>query len=713
MSPLPSFFSRLRSFFAELRRRNVWKVAVAYAGAAFVVIQVADLTFPRLGFPPWTVTFVIVLVALGFPFAVVIAWAFELTPDGVRRTPRPRETRKPSVGGEGAAGGELVIPGGTERTPRPEADEADDRPRRLAVNLLAALGLLAVASAGVWHFTSLGGGGEGSADPAARTRSVAVLPFDDISPDTGNAFFARGMHEEVLTQLSKISGLRVLSRTSVLQYGDTEKTVGEISRELGGVGAILEGSVRRAGNRVRITVQLIDAREDAHLWAETFDRELTPEAIFQVQGEIAARISEALAAELTSEERRRIEQAPTADLAAYDAYLRGRSLIWKHWEFTDPAGVDSAIVVLREAVRRDSTFAPAHAWLGLGYNARATLSRTERWRDSALAAAHRAEELRSDLAIAHVTLALIHWSRGVAGASEAFEKALAEGRRAVELQPSSPLAAATMLLAHDWMDNRLEATRWAFRAAELEPNEPLYLQSVAVGLYRVGLLEAADTWVRRALEEDPDYWRSVRMRAAIDAERNGPAQGLRVLEGFLEKHPEHEGALSGAAHYALRMDRPARARELLLRAREARAASFPEGSKSRPKEIDLPPRDRATLGYAELLLGNSDRGRALLRQALEEEIRRGSRTGWHHADVGRMHSALGNRSDALHHLERAVEQGYYASELDSPLWGPVRETSRFRKLEERARTNWRQQREQVRALDVDLYPPGSSGGSGP
>jgi TolB-like protein/Flp pilus assembly protein TadD len=312
------------SFLAELKRRHVVRVALVYGAVSFAVLQAADLIAPRLQLPDWTVTLMVVLALLGLPVALVLAWAFELTPDGVRRT-------EP-----------------TAVAPAPE--------RRPAwIGIRAAVTAVVLVTTGLFAGWFARGGLRSSADTAdlPAIPSLAVLPLENVGGDAANASFAIGLHDDLLTRLSKIGGLRLVSRTSVREYADTRKNVREIGTELG-VGHILEGSVQRAGEQVRINVQLIEAGTDRHLWAETYDQDLTVANLFAIQAEIAGAIARALHAELTGEARAEIARAPTDDLPAYDAYLRG--LTAGYWDY----GIGAA-EAFAEATRLDPSFAAAYA----------------------------------------------------------------------------------------------------------------------------------------------------------------------------------------------------------------------------------------------------------------------------------------------------------------------------------------------------------------
>src|SRR5438046_7448351 len=252
-----------KNFFAELKRRNVYKVAIAYAIVAWLLMQVASQIFPFFEIPSWAVRLVVLRLILGFPIALVLAWAFDLTPEGLKRTEwADRESAKPS--------------------------------RNKA-----------------WRQT------ESVKVPA---KSIAVMPFENRSEDKANAYFADGVQDEILTLLSKIADLKVISRTSTQQYQGKPRNLIEIAEQLG-VANILEGSVQKVADQVRVNVQLVNAQTDSHLWAETYDRKLTD--IFGVESEIARRIAESWQAKLTGREEQALAVKPTNIPEAYAAYIRG------------------------------------------------------------------------------------------------------------------------------------------------------------------------------------------------------------------------------------------------------------------------------------------------------------------------------------------------------------------------------------------------------
>ena len=337
----------MKSFFAELKRRKVHRVAIAYAVAAWLLIQIATQVFPFFEIPNWAVRLVVLLLVLGFPIALILSWIFDLTPQGIRRT------------------------------------EESDR----------SLAALPVGPAAIRNIPE---------------KSIAVLPFENLSDDKENEYFAAGVHNDILSNLAKVADLKVISRTSVQQFKSGTRNLREIGLALG-VAHILEGTARRAGNRIRVNAQLIDARSDAQLWGETFDREITD--LFALQSELAQRISQELRANLSAREKTNLQTHPTRDILAYELFLRARELF--HWAgsgYSYDKGAD-ALRLIDEAIKRDPQFALAYGlasrlhselfWFGYDKSA----SRLEK----AKAAADAALELQPDLGEAHLAKAFYYY----------------------------------------------------------------------------------------------------------------------------------------------------------------------------------------------------------------------------------------------------------------------------------------------------------------
>src|SRR5437870_4099498 len=278
---------KIDNFFAELKRRNVYKVAVAYAVAGWVIAQIATQIFPFLEIPNWIVRLVIVLVMIGFPIALVIAWAFEATPEGIKRT-------------------EDVDLAASARQPRKHA--------WVFVVIIGAT--LSVGLFFIGRYT----GRNSASTSELPAKSIAVLPFDNLSRDPDNAYFAEGVQDEILTRLAKVADLKVISRTSTQRFKSAPDNLPQIAKRLG-VMNILEGSVQKANEQVRVNVQLINAMTEAHLWAEIYDRKLTD--IFAVESDIAKAIADTLQAKLTGTEISAMSHTPTEDPVAHDLYVRG------------------------------------------------------------------------------------------------------------------------------------------------------------------------------------------------------------------------------------------------------------------------------------------------------------------------------------------------------------------------------------------------------
>src|SRR5881409_3325492 len=278
---------KIENFFAELKRRNVYKVAVAYAVVAWLLMQIASQIFPFFEIPNWAVRLVLLMLVIGFPVAMILAWAFELTPEGIKRAE------------------DVDLSKSVRRKTG----------RKLDFFIIAVL-LLVV---GILLLQRL----HPNVSPAVSSspeKSIAVLPFENLSEDKANAYFAGGIQEEVLTRLAKIADLKVISRTSTQRYQSKPGNLAEIAKQLG-VANILEGSVQKAADQVRVNVQLVNAQTDSQLWAETYDRKLND--IFSVESEIAKRIAESLQAKLTGREEQALTAKPTNNPEAYDTYLRG------------------------------------------------------------------------------------------------------------------------------------------------------------------------------------------------------------------------------------------------------------------------------------------------------------------------------------------------------------------------------------------------------
>ena len=414
------------AFLAELKRRRVGKVAITYGAIAWAVTEASSVVFPALRLPEWTVTFVVVFLLVGFPVAMVLAWIFDVGPQGIERT-------------------------------EPLAGEPPATHARLRIGY-AAVVLLLMAALGYLLYER----GFGRAQANEARSSIAVLPFTNLSGDASRDYFSDGMSEELLNLLARIPGLKVASRTSSFAYKGRNVDIREVGRELG-VETVLEGSVRQAGEEVRITAQLIDAETGFHLWSETYERRL--EDIFQVQDEIAAAIVDRLRIELAPQEQKLAvrDKAPTQNVQAYEFYLQGREA----WKRRGEENLRQAIDLYQRAVALDPGFARAHAALASAYTVLPGYTKQEgdevQLTQMAEAAARQALSIDPKIGEAHAVLAQLNAQRG----------------------------------------DLLDAESGFFFAISLEPNEATPHQWYSLLLSRVGRIELALEQARRAQELDP------------------------------------------------------------------------------------------------------------------------------------------------------------------------------------------------------------------
>jgi TolB-like protein/Tfp pilus assembly protein PilF len=449
-----------KNFFAELKRRNVYKVAIAYAVIAWLLMQIATQVFPFLEIPNWAIRLVIMLIVIGFPIALVIAWAFELTPEGLRRTGFADELPTKSV-------------------------------RSYAwIYVVVIAGAISVSLFFLGRYTS----SKQSAELPAK--SIAVLPFDNLSRDPDNAYFAEGVQEEILARLSKIADLKVISRTSTQKYKSAPDNLREIARQLG-VANILEGSVQKSANQVRVNVQLINALSDAHLWADTFDRKLTD--IFAVESNIATTIAETLQAKLTGSEKTAIAKRPTANPEAYELYLKGRFF----WNKRTGADLRTAIEYFNQALGKDPSYALAYAGLADSYgllNIYGAASPADSF-PQAKAAAKKALELDDTLAEAHTSLALV-----LNDYDFDFEQSLKEFERAIQLNPNYATAhqwSARPLLALGQFDRAIAESK---RAVELDPLSLVINTDLGTDYFVARHYDEAIAQFRKTIEMDPRFY---------------------------------------------------------------------------------------------------------------------------------------------------------------------------------------------------------------
>ena len=580
-----------RNFFAELKRRNVYKVAVAYAVVGWLIAQIATQIFPFLEIPNWIVRLVIVLIAIGFPIALVIAWAFEATPEGIKRT-EVADAMPPTTG-----------------------------KKRHAWIYIAAIGAaISVALFFLGRYTMRTTIAPLSGPPA---KSIAVLPFDNLSRDPDNAYFAEGVQDEILTRLAKVADLKVISRTSTQRFKSAPSDLREIAKQLG-VANILEGTVQKANDQVRVNVQLINALTDAHLWAEIYDRKLTD--IFAAESDIAKTIAETLQAKLSGSEKTAISKAPTSNPEAYELYLKGRFF----WNKRTGADLRKAIDYFNQAIAKDPNYALAYSGLADSYLLLSPYGAAAP-KDSipqAKTAVKRALELDDTLAEAHASSARI-----LSGFDFDSQRAIAEFERAIQLNPN-------YATAHHW-----------FAAGPL----------LALGRFDESIAEA-----KRSIELDPlsminnadfgnDYYFARRYDDAI-------AQLRKTIE--IEPH-------SYLAHYYL-------GEALQLKGQMPDAIA----EYRKATELDDDPFALALLGQAYARSGQRDEANKILTQLNQE-----AKTRYVDAyGIGLVFLGLGDKSHAMDELERAYRENdggdVYNIRID-PMLDDLRGDPRFEALSEK------------------------------
>jgi TolB-like protein/Tfp pilus assembly protein PilF len=450
-----------KNFFAELKRRNVYKVAVAYAVVGWLLVQIATQVFPFFEVPNWAVRLVVLAIIIGFPIALIVAWAFELTPEGIKRTETADETSRPR--------------------------------QHVWIYVVTVAAALSVALFFLGRYSATNKEKE---THQLAGKSIAVLPFANLSRDPDNEYFAAGIQDEIITRLAQVADLKVISCTSTQRFKGSHD-LPQVARELG-VAHVLEGSIQKSGDQVHVNVQLINALTDAHLWADIYDRKLTD--IFAVESEIAKTIAETLRVKLTGAQARAITARPTDNNAAHELYLKGRYF----WNKRTGADLRKAVGYFNQAIEKDPKYALAYAGLAdayqllSGYGAAAP----QESYPPAKAAAKRALELDDSLGEAHASLAkiLCYYDLDFAGSTKEFERAIA-------LNPN-------YATAHQWFGNSALTATGQFERAVAEGRRALELDPLSLVIntdlgddyfYQRHYDEALEQ-LRRTLEIDPRFY---------------------------------------------------------------------------------------------------------------------------------------------------------------------------------------------------------------
>ena len=512
-----------KKLLVEFKRRNVYKVAVAYAVMGWLLIQIATQTFPFLEIPNWAIRLVIMLVAIGFPIALILAWAFELTPEGIRRA----ET----------------VTGAT----------AAKSAHRAWIYVVMVAGILSIGVFFLGRYTALrtSSSPESAKAAAPSSKSLAVLPFANLSHDPDNAYFAAGIQDEIITRLAKIGELKVVSCLSTQRFKSSPDDLPAIAKELG-VANVLQGSVQRSPDAVRVNVQLVGAETDTHLWADTFDRKLTD--VFQIESDIAKTIAEKLQAKLTGSEERAISMQPTADVEAHQLYLKGRYL----WNRRTAENLEKALNYFQQAADKDPNYALAYSGIAdtcalfSVYGAGAP----QEYLPRAKAAAEKAVELDDSLAEAHASLGLVYNSyfRGAESARE-FD-------RSIQLDPNYATAhhwyGRLTLVMQGKLDHALVEVK---RAYELDPVSPIIHTDVGAVYLMARRYDEAIEQLRGTVQMDPEfYWAHRFLGMALDLKGDTTGALAEFTKAFqLNDDPAGLGFI-GHAQARMGHEKEARAR---------------------------------------------------------------------------------------------------------------------------------------------------------
>ncbi len=465
----------LQRLFGELKRRNVFKVATAYAIAGWLIIQVSDTVFPRLGLPEWTVTFIIILVLIGFPIAIILAWAFELTPDGIEKSEEVDINESVTA-------------------------QTGKKLNKVIITILSVLVVFLLteriffAESTILERDNLD----------VLDASIAVLPFADLSPGGDQEYFSDGLSEELLNVLAKVPDMKVAGRTSSFKFKGQNENVSLIGEELK-VRHVLEGSVRKAGNTLRITAQLTDVSNGYSLWSETYDREYTAENIFQIQDEISQMVLNELKVQLLSEQDDILvekEELPTQDIEAYESYLKGIQLLRNR----DPEEIELAIAEFEHAIQLDPTYAEAYARLAISYARLYEYGSIEIEKVRNLIRINADQALFLDNSLGEAYAGLGEYYKITYG----YEKSRDAFKRAYELSPNNPeiLIWLSTAAVNDEGENSSYSRELIMKAYEIDPLSPIVIDFVAGQYVSEGEYEKALEYFNKNIELNPGYTRA-------------------------------------------------------------------------------------------------------------------------------------------------------------------------------------------------------------
>ena len=590
----------MSGFFEEVQRRKVYRVAAAYIIAAGFIIQIGSAVFPAWELPNWTFRLVVVLLLIGFPIALILAWAYDVTPQGIRATPT---------------------------TSAPGAH------RRRNLIMLIATGVVVSAAAGFFLLPRV----------AARKidKSIAVLPFESLSDEKENAYFADGMQDDILTNLSKIGDLKVISRMSVMSYrGNGRRNAREIGKALG-VATLLEGSVRRVGSRVRVNVQLINADNDEHIWAEDYDRDLTD--VFAIQSDLAQKITSALQAKLSPNEKARLDNRPTQNPDAYLLFIQAHDYANRPDMFRDTSL--KAQQLFEQATKLDPNFAAAFAGLSMVESwAYHSFDPQPARREKARTASNEALRLQPDLPEAHLALGFSYYY-----GDRDYERALAEFEIAKRGLPNEAQAYMAIGAIQRRQGRWVESTANLEKAAELDPKNSSVLVNLGYNYMATRNFEAADKIFDRGIEAAPESFGSRALKSELAIRWKGD---LSVAEKELASVPpgvDPQGLVTLGRVGVLTLQRRfPEALQVIQQFREETLIG----------QITAPCPKAFLEGTLYLYQGDKAKAQAAFERArivAEQLVRESPEDAGRHAMLGQIFARLGQKDAAIAEGKRAVE----------------------------------------------------------
>jgi len=589
----------MSGFFEEVQRRKVYRVAAAYIIAAGFIIQIGSAVFPAWELPNWTLRFVVVLLLAGFPVALILAWAYDVTPQGIQATP--------------------AAPGAH---------------RRRNIIALIAIGLAISAVAGFFLFPRASG--------RSVEKSIAVLPFQSLSDEKENAYFADGMQDDILTNLSKIGDLKVISRMSVMSYrGDAVRNAREIGKALG-VATLLEGSVRRAGNRVRVSVQLINANNDEHIWAEDYDRDLTD--VFAIQTDLAQKIASALQAKLSPNEKARLDQRPTQNTDAYLLFVQAHDYATQG-EFLFRDTSLKAEQLFEQAIKLDPNFAGAFAGLSLVesriYH---SFDPTPGRREKARRNADEALRLQPDLPEGHLALGFSYYY-----GDRDYERALAEFEIAKRGLPNESEAYFAIGAIQRRQGKWAESNANLEKAATLDPKNTDVLINLCFSYMAQRDFETATKVLDRVIAASPQSFQTNILKAFMAVQWKGDLSAAEKVFSSIQPETDSDGLMTMGRAWLLMVQR--KLPEALQVVQKFRGETL--------FNTTTAPCPKALLeGEIYRLQGDEAKARTAFEHARvvsEQLLREAPDDPARHGQHGLILAALGQKQEAIAEGKRAVE----------------------------------------------------------